>query len=591
MGTSHGIAPSPPASGARPGAPMAGPPRPRDEAGKMPPRLARQLGDALVAHGGLSREEVDRGQEKAGATPLDEFLVARGRLSRDAVGRALARHLNVEFWDASDRADPAAVQLVDARIARRYLAVPVRAEGTRLLVAMADPTDVLAVDDLAMVTGREVQPALVLPEELQGLLGQTARFDDVVADLEDEALEEAATAAEVEESVADAPVVRLVNSVIARAVDERASDIHFEPRADELVVRYRVDGVLRTVTRVPLRLASGVTSRIKIMADLDIADRRLPQDGRFGLSIGGRPLDLRVATLPTVHGETVVIRILDKSNVMLELDDLGFTPDLRDAYDRCVRRPYGAVLVTGPTGSGKSTTLYATLTRIASDEHKVITVEDPVEYRLPGINQMQVNPRAGLTFARGLRTILRCDPDIVMVGEIRDAETARIAIESALTGHLVLATIHTNDASAAMTRLAEMGVEPYLAASAVAGVLAQRLARRLCRNCRRPAYMELAQLAEIAGGDALPDGLADPVQVYEPVGCPRCSGMGYRGRVGIFEMLVMSEDIERLAVRGASSEEIRRQARSEGMKVLREDGLEKVIAGETTVEELARTVA
>jgi type IV pilus assembly protein PilB len=572
---------------------MATRPRPaRGEGGRLPPRLARQLGDALVAHGGFSRAEVDAARAEAGATPLDEFLVARGRLDREAVGRALARHLNVEYWEPAEQADPGAVQLVDSRIARRYAAVPVRVEqGSQVLVAMADPTDVLALDDLRMVTGRELRPALALPEEIDGLLGQTARFDDVVAELEDEAAEDTAAGADVEDSVADAPVVRLVNSVIARAVDERASDIHFEPRAEELAVRYRVDGVLRTVTSVPLRLASGVTSRIKIMADLDIADRRLPQDGRFGLTVAGRPLDLRVATLPTVHGETVVIRILDKSNVMLELDELGFPPELREAYDRCVRRPYGAVLVTGPTGSGKSTTLYATLTRIASDQHKVITVEDPVEYRLPGINQMQVNPRAGLTFARGLRTILRCDPDIVMVGEIRDAETARIAVESALTGHLVLATIHTNDASAGLTRLAEMGVEPYLSASAVVGILAQRLARRLCRNCRRSASIEVAALAEIAGADALPAGLPDPVRIYEPVGCPRCSGTGYRGRLGIFEMLVMSEAIERLALRSESSDEIRRQARSEGMRVLREDGLEKVIAGETTLEELARTVA
>jgi type IV pilus assembly protein PilB len=385
-------------------------------------------------------------------------------------------------------------------------------------------------------------------------------------------------------------VVRLVNSLIARAVDERASDIHFEPQAKEMVVRYRVDGVLRTVTAVPFRLANGVASRIKIMADLDIAERRVPQDGRVGLTVGGRALDLRVASLPTVYGEKIVIRVLDKSNVLMRLSELGFTRDVLAKFEACYRRPYGAVLVTGPTGSGKSTSLYGALNQLNSAEKNIITVEDPVEYRLAGINQVQVNPKAGLTFAAGLRSILRCDPDIVMIGEIRDRETAQIAVESALTGHLVLATIHTNDSAGALTRLSEMGVESFLSASAVTGILAQRLARRLCAHCKQQTRVGQAALRESVDLAALPGGLPDPVPVFRAVGCPRCQDTGYRGRLGVYEMLVMSETLERMTVEGASAEEIGRQARREGMRTLREDGLLKVLSGHTSIEELVRAV-
>ena len=315
------------------------------------------------------------------------------------------------------------------------------------------------------------------------------------------------------------------------------------------------------------------------MADLDIAERRAPQDGRVGLTVGGRPLDLRVATLPTVYGEKIVMRILDKSNVLMTLAELGFAKDVLAKFEACYRRTYGAVLVTGPTGSGKSTTLYGALNQLNSTDKNIITVEDPVEYRLAGINQVQVNPKAGLTFASGLRSILRCDPDIVMIGEIRDRETAQIAVESALTGHLVLATIHTNDAPGALTRLTEMGVEPFLSASAVAGILAQRLARRLCTHCKEPIDVAQTVLRETMDVPALPRNLPDPVRVFRAVGCPRCQDTGYRGRLGVYEMLVMSEAMERLTVAGASAEEIARQARREGMRTLREDGLLKVLAG------------
>jgi type IV pilus assembly protein PilB len=355
-----------------------------------------------------------------------------------------------------------------------------------------------------------------------------------------------------------------------------------------MTVRYRVDGVLRQATALPMRLAGGIASRIKIMADLDIAEKRVPQDGRVSLNVAGRPLDLRVATLPTVHGEKVVIRVLDKTNVLMHLTEMGFAADVLRAYESAYQRPFGAVLVTGPTGSGKSTTLYGTLNQLNSVERNIITVEDPVEYRLPGINQVQVNPRAGLTFATGLRSILRSDPDVVMIGEVRDRETAQIAIESALTGHLVLATLHTNDSAGALIRLSEMGVEPFLSASAITGVLAQRLVRRLCPSCKAPASVSQERLRSIAGVPALPQGLPDPVQIYTAVGCARCQGAGYRGRLGFFEMLLMTEAIQKLAIEGASGEDIARQARRDGMRTLREDGLLKVLGGQTTLEELAR---
>jgi type IV pilus assembly protein PilB len=345
------------------------------------------------------------------------------------------------------------------------------------------------------------------------------------------------------------------------------------------------------VTSVPLRLTSGVVSRIKIMSDLDIAEKRVPQDGRVGLTVGGRQLDLRVATLPTVYGEKIVIRVLDKSNVLLRLPDLGFTPDVLQAFEGAYRRPYGAVLVTGPTGSGKSTTLYAALNQLNSSDKNIITVEDPVEYRLAGINQVQVNQRAGLTFAAGLRSILRSDPDIVMIGEVRDRETAQIAVEAALTGHMVLATIHTNDAASTLTRLTEMGVEPFLSASAIAGILAQRLARKLCPHCREQVQVRHSVLHEAVPGVTLPPGLPDPVIVHRAAGCPRCQGSGYRGRIGVFEMLVMTEPVRQLVLRGASAEEITNAAVRGGMHRLREDGLRKVLLGHTTLEELARTVA
>jgi type IV pilus assembly protein PilB len=557
------------------------------------------IGATLVSLGFISQAQLEAAlaRQRADGRRVGDLLVAEGTISRDQLGRAMAHRAGVEFHTLADGVDPAVAQLIDERNARRYSAVPVRREpdGT-IVVAMADPANVFAVDDIRILLKSEVRAVLAMPDDIRELLTHAGAMEDMVADIIEETGDEDVlgradpTVTDISMTMDDAPVVRLVNSIISRAVDERASDIHFEPQGGEMVVRYRVDGVLRQVTSVPRRMAGGLASRIKIMADLDIAEKRVPQDGRIGLNVGGRSLDMRVASLPTVYGEKVVMRVLDKSNVLLKMSELGFTADTLGRFESCYRRPYGAVLVTGPTGSGKSTTLYAALNQVNSKEKNIITVEDPVEYRLAGVNQVQVNTKAGLTFAAGLRSILRCDPDIVMIGEIRDRETAKIAVESALTGHLVLATIHTNDSAGGLTRLAEMGVEPFLSASAVVGILAQRLARRLCPHCREQTTIPHAVLRETAGVPNLPRNLPDPAPVYRPKGCPRCSGSGYRGRLGVFEVLTMSEEIERLTVAGASSEEIRRQARREGMRVMREDGLLKVLAGHTTLEELARAV-
>ena len=378
-----------------------------------------------------------------------------------------------------------------------------------------------------------------------------------------------------------------MNSVISQGVDDRASDLHFEPQEKELVIRFRIDGVLHEVMSVPKRMQAGVLSRIKVMSDFDIAERRIPQDGRIGLTVGGKPIDIRVATMPTVYGEKIVLRLLDKGSIMLNLSDLGFSDKALKRFEVSFRKPYGALLVTGPTGSGKSTTLYATLNVLNSKEKNIITVEDPVEYRLSGINQTQINTKAGLTFASGLRAILRSDPDIVMVGEIRDKETAQIAIEAALTGHLVLSTLHTNDAPGALTRLTEMGVEPFLTASAIECVLAQRLARKLCSHCKQP-YKPTDETLRQNGFP--PEVMGTDVTLYRPSGCPRCNKTGYKGRLGIYEVMLISEAIERLTVERKSADEISRVAQAEGMVTLREDGIDKVIQGVTSIEEIARVI-
>lgn len=551
------------------------------------------LGEALIRLGFVKPDDVEAAlaRQATDRRKLGEILMAAGKVSRDQIDRAMALQMGMGVFNAKDGVDPSVTALIDEKTARRYQAIPVRFDADGMLVvAMVDPTNLQGIDDLQIVSGHTIRPARATKEEVQQLLASTNRVDDIIGIVDDDDLG-AGSVEDLRNETDNAPVVKLVNWIISQAVDHGTSDIHIEPQANAMLIRFRVDGVLKEITQVPRQMAGGVASRIKIMADLDIAERRIPQDGRVGINVGGKALDLRIATLPTVFGEKIVIRILDKSNVMLELGQVGFEPDVLATYEKAYKRPYGAVVITGPTGSGKSTSLYGTLNQLNEPGKNIITVEDPVEYRLQGINQVQVNAKAGLTFAAGLRSILRCDPDIVMIGEVRDRETAQIAVEAALTGHLVLCTLHTNDAAGAIPRLTEMGVEPFLSASAIIGILAQRLARKLCPECRVKATVSHKQLMEIGETKTLPRGLPDPAPIYEAgPGCSKCSN-GYKGRVGLYEFLTMSEETRHLALQEASGAQIAAQARKEGMRTLREDGLIKVLSGRTTLEELARTVA
>jgi type IV pilus assembly protein PilB len=430
--------------------------------------------------------------------------------------------------------------------------------------------------------------------DVEAAIRRYSRMDQAVEEFASEAAQaaEEADALEIaagaQAAIEEGPIVKLVNLLITQAVNDRSSDIHVEPTERDVRIRYRIDGVLHEVMRSPKNIQAGLVSRLKIMADINIAERRIPQDGRISLTVSGKGIDLRVATLPTVYGEKVVLRILDKSSALLRLEDLGFLETSYERYEQSFRKPYGCILVTGPTGSGKSTTLYATLNIINDVERNIITVEDPVEYRIPGINQVQIHSKAGLTFASALRSILRADPDTILIGEIRDKETAQIAVESALTGHLVLSSLHTNDSASAVTRLVEMGVEPYLVSSALDCVVAQRLARRLCDKCKEAYKPDEVELEEAGFSES---EWPEIKELYRAVGCSVCGKTGFRGRQGLYEVMAMSEELERLCVARASSDEIRRMAIEQGMLTLRDDGLEKVKAGVTTIEEVFRVVA
>jgi len=560
------------------------------------PRASKlRLGDILKDMGLVSEQQVAAALEKQAQTRqrLGQILVDDGIVTELELARALGAKFGVSYIDLTEvTPDAAASGYIDERLARRYGVAPVRfLDDNTLLVAMVDPQNLVALQDLEIITGFSIRPAIASAEDIYGAIAkiyrERAEIDEKTLD-EDEFKDLEAEPTDIREASDEAPIVKLVNSVIAQSVDDGASDIHFEPQAKELLVRFRIDGVLHEIMSVPRRMQPAVISRLKIMAELDIAERRVPQDGRIGLVVGGKPIDMRVASLPTVYGEKIVMRLLDKSNVLLGLEDLGFAEKALKRFRKSFLKPYGAILVTGPTGSGKSTTLYAALNILNSPEKNVITVEDPVEYRLTGINQVQVNTRAGMTFAAALRSILRCDPDIVMVGEIRDRETALIAIESALTGHLVLSTLHTNDAPGALSRLTEMGIEPFLTASAVDCVLAQRLARRLCKECKEPYTATKEMLRK---NDFAPEICErDDVVLYRHKGCSRCNNTGYKGRLGLYEVMIVSEAIRRLTVERKSADEISRVAAAEGMKSLREDGIDKVLLGMTSVEEIARVI-
>jgi type IV pilus assembly protein PilB len=548
----------------------------------------RRIGDVIVQLGFAERGVVERvvDEGRARGTPLGQSLIDAGLVDSKQLAQALAERNGLHYVDLNVfDVDNGAAALIDAAKARRYRTIPIAFLGEgALLVATADPANLLALDDITMATGYEVRRAVASPEDIDALIVGLSTLQESVQEIHEEMEEEdTAQVIELRESADDAPVVKLVHSVIADAVRRGASDIHFEPRASDMRVRFRVDGVVFDSTTVPRQLVSGLVSRIKIMAELDIAEKRLPQDGRIGLSVDGHYVDLRVATLPVVRGESVVMRILDKSQVVVELDRLGMEQPGRERFRHAIGATHGAVLVTGPTGSGKTTTLYAAMNEVNSPDKTLITVEDPVEYELDGVKQVQVHHRGGLTFASGLRSLVRADPDVIMVGEVRDAETAGLAIEAALTGHLVLTTLHTNDAPLAAARLIDMGIEPFLVAAGIECVVAQRLVRRLC-DCKQPVKLSKAVLAE--NGFAVERGFNG----YEPGRCVRCAQTGYRGRIGLYEVMPMSDGLRRLILEKSNADELRAAARAEGMRTLREDGLEKIRRGITSVAEVLRVV-
>ncbi len=557
--------------------------------GLIPPR--RRLGDVIVDLGFADRGIVEAtvALAREDGSPIGQSLVKAGVVDSSQLAQALAERNGLEHVDLdSFQVDHGAANLISSTEAARYRAIPIAfADDDTLLVATADPANLIGLDNVALSTERRVRPVVTSPEDLDALISQLSRLIESVheVDREAEAAAEEPPETELRESADEAPVIKLVHSIIADAVQRGASDIHLDPSDDNLRVRYRVDGVVVDSATVPKRLATGLISRIKIMAELDISERRRPQDGRIGVTVDERFIDIRVSTLPVMRGESAVLRILDKGRLVMELDRLGMRAEDRAILEQAVSRSHGAVLVTGPTGSGKTTTLYATLARINTPDKTLIAIEDPVEYELPGIKQIQVNQKVGLTFAAGLRSMIRSDPDVLMVGEIRDRETAQIAIESALTGHLVLSTLHTGDAPMAPARLTEMGIEPFLVASSIDCVVAQRLARRLCDQCKRPIRITAEELN--ASGFEVPDG---QIEAFEPGGCVRCNKSGFQGRVGIYEVMAVTDALRPMILDRASSVDIGAAAVAGGMRRMRDDGLEKVRHGLTSVPELLRVL-
>jgi type IV pilus assembly protein PilB len=551
-----------------------------------------RLGRLLIQNQMITEEQLEEALESQDSSgkSLGRLLIEKGMLTEGQLTSVLAEQIGIRYVDLNSyTVDPAATNLVDANLARRYMVIPIDYEGGKLVVAMADPTNVFALDDMRIMTGMEIMPVVSTKDDIVSAIGrymhsadEMQEFDELPAmDDFDNADED-----ELKEAGEDAPIVKYVNLIIAEAVHENSSDVHIEPGEKDVRIRYRVDGVLHETRRSPKRIHPGLVSRLKIMGNMNIAERRVPQDGRFGLSVGGRMIDLRVASLPTVYGEKIVLRILDRSASLITLTELGMEAEPLAAFSASFHKPYGTVIITGPTGSGKTTTMYAALSELNRREVNVITVEDPVEYQMQGLNQVQVDTKVGLTFAATLRSILRCDPDIVMIGEIRDAESAKMAIESALTGHMVLCTLHTNDAPSAMTRMTEMGVEPFLIASAVDGIVSQRLARKLCGRCKQEASYEQEYLKKVG----FPDLNGGTIFKAKPGGCPFCNGNGFRGRIGLYEVLIVDEDIERLVVDHATAHQVASLAREKGMKTLRDDGFAKVVNGVTSIEEVLRVV-
>jgi type IV pilus assembly protein PilB len=567
----------------------AAPTRPGERPGLTPPARrggsGRFITDHIVEMGFASQAQVDAAVTEArsnGMTP-EQVLLQGNTITSDQLARATSERFGLDHLDLNAfEIDLGAMNLIPSQAAKRYGAIPVAFVGDdTLLVAMSDPTNVRAVDDISIMTGLDVRPAVASAEDIDAAVSNATRLDSSIAEAIDEDEEErGGEVTEIRESAGDAPVIKLVNGVIAQGIEEGASDIHFEPEGKDMRVRYRVDGILHDATTVPRRMVAGVTSRLKIMASLDIAEKRLPQDGRVGLTVAGHPVDIRMASLPSVKGEKVVLRILDKEQALIGLERLGMQDDTLERFQNSFTRSYGATFVTGPTGSGKTTSLYAALNQINVPERNIITIEDPVEYQIPGLTQVQVNLKAGLTFASGLRSIVRSDPDVIMVGEIRDKDTAQIAIESALTGHLVLSTLHTNDAPTAISRLTEMGIEPFLTASALDCVVSQRLARLLCSQCKEAVLLRADALRAF--------DVDEDIEAYAPKGCKRCSFSGYKGRVGLYEAMTVTKEIRELAIERSSADRIAAIAVEQGMRTLQQDGMDKVRLGITSIQEVAR---
>ncbi|MDA3936795.1 MAG: ATPase, T2SS/T4P/T4SS family [Actinomycetota bacterium] len=551
----------------------------------------KRLGKILVQAGTVTQEQVDEAIAGAGERSLTTALSELGYADEIAIAQAVASQMALVYIDLGMyEIDPNAATLLSADLAKRYFVLPVKVQGEELVVAMSDPANIFAIDDLRIVTGYEIKPVVAAESELAAAIEKFAaaqqNVDDMVGDLEDAVTTGLDDSDDEDLTDDEAPVAKMMNLIITEAIRQGAGDIYIEPGEHEMRVRYRIDGVCQEIMRSPMRVHRQLISRLKINSGMDIAEKRVPQDGRFGVVLDGCAVDFRVAVLPLVYGELSVMRLLRRDSIMMSLEDLGFLEQPLNRLMDSLNLPYGAILVTGPTGSGKSTTLYAAINKTNDVATNLITVEDPVEYRLAGLSQVQVHEKAGLTFAAALRSILRQDPDTVMIGEIRDKETGTIAIEAALTGHLVLSTLHTNDAPSAMTRLVEMGIEPFLIASAITCVLAQRLARRLCKDCRE-AYTPSEEALQLAG---FPFEPGHPPKLYRAVGCKKCNNIGYRGRMGIHEVMTVTENIERLSVANASTDEIKRTAIEEGMKTLRDDGFEKVLQGTTSIEEIMRVV-
>lgn len=571
--------------------------------------MASTTGEIFVQSGLITHEQlaiaIEKQKQLQSHENIGELLVDMGLITeRDRV-RCMGEHWGVAYVDLTQQPpDPEAVKLLAQDIARRFKAVPISLNNGRLTVAMVNPLDIFAIDEMRLITGKDVEPVIATEEDVLNALNSAYRQETAVTDVLSQVVreiddtqidvrrsspaheEENLSVEQLRELSEDAPVVRLANMIITKAIQDKASDIHIEPAKEYVKVRYRIDGIMQDAMVLPKRVQAPLISRFKIMADMDIAEKRVPQDNRISAVMDGKSYDFRVSTLPSVLGEKVVMRVLDRSSITVDFHKLGMLPYTLEMFEAMIARTYGIILVTGPTGSGKSTTLYSVLSKLNSGEKNILTIEDPVEYELQGLTQVNVNPKAGMTFAAGLRAMLRQDPDIIMVGEIRDAETAIIAIEAALTGHLVLSTLHTNDAPGAVARLLDMGVEPFLIASSLVGVLAQRLLRTICTKCKEP-YTPPRDAMQRLGMNL--EGHSN-VTFYRGRGCDACKGSGYKGRTGIYELMPVTDKVRELILARASSYAIREAAIEAGMRTLREDAMQKILLGITTLEESLRVI-